>query len=106
MEKTMINKINTKDEMINDILEVLETLRGKSVVLNYGTIYGTDLFTNFDSWADGENNLSLVLYNGNGSEKSFIIHEKDIESWYIDFLPSDNIFINCFNNNWMQIYEE
>jgi hypothetical protein len=105
-EQTTINTMDKELEFA-EVVEILEQFKGKDVIINSGTIYEIDQYENFDVWLDGINNDILVLYNGDGTERSKMIRKDDYENYYIDaFMITDNIVLNLQNGNWIQVYEQ
>jgi hypothetical protein len=111
MEKKVVNKnkVNTKAEMVNDIENILEGLRGKSVVCNVGgSVSFIKTLNNFDFFWDSKDKRVLALEDRDDKfEQDIFLNTKDFRNYYFDaFNVEDNLNINMKSDAWIQIYEQ
>jgi hypothetical protein len=89
------------------IQKILEGMHGKNVILNFGGNFsGLVRVNDFSSWTEGITERVIVLNDGN-TEQSYYLKTKSIKDWYIDaFNINDNVNINMYGGDWLQIYED
>jgi hypothetical protein len=109
MEKKKVNYVNTKAEMVENIENILDSMRGKRVCVNVGsTISLIKTLTNFDYFWDSNDKRVLVLEDRNDAyEQDIYINIGRLRYQYSDFFNvSDNLNCDFRDGSWIQIYVE